>query len=277
MQTLWQAGDLCMLHKKLPDPIYDREGYISRHAISLVLSGEQRIRTFDDELIRVQAGQLAIISRGLYFVSDLLSGKKPFESLLFYFDTTSVQQFLAKATVTEAHPQRSPGHLVLPTSVAVSQLAQQLFRLGQDSPDLPDSYLEVKIQELLLLIYAQSSAQVLTDLFMRMAVPRRRQLRPFMEQHALKPLKVTDYAYLTGRSESTFRRDFKSQFRESPQQWLREQRLNRAAELLQTGRHSVTEVAQLIGYDNTSYFIRAFRQKEGQTPRQYAQLFKSTK
>ncbi len=266
-----------MLHKVLPEPLFDREGYISRHAISLVLAGEQRIRTFEDELIRVKAGELAIIPRGMYFVSDLLAGNRPFESLLFYFDETNVQQFLAKATVTDAHPQQSPGCLVLGVSSAVAQMVEQMRALSTTEHNLPDSYLDVKIQELLLLLRAQSSEQALTDVFMRMAVPRRRQLRPFMEQHALKPLKVADYAYLTGRSESTFRRDFRAQFRESPQQWLRDQRLDRAATLLQTGQHSVTEVAQLIGYDNTSYFIRAFRQKEGRTPRQYAQLFQSTK
>jgi len=108
-RVLWQDGERCMLHKILPDPLYDREGYISRHAVSLVLSGEQRIRTFDEEMIRVRAGQLAIISRGLYVVSDLLLGDKPFESILFYFDAATIRQFLAKATVTEAHPQQSSG------------------------------------------------------------------------------------------------------------------------------------------------------------------------
>ena len=40
-----------------------------------------------------------------------------------------------------------------------------------------------------------------------------------MEKNFDKPLKIEDYAYLTGRSLSTFRRDFKSYFEITPQKW----------------------------------------------------------
>ena len=90
-----------------------------------------------------------------------------------------------------------------------------------------------------------------------------------MEQNYDKPLKVEDYAYLTGRSESTFRRDFKQYFDTTPQQWLKEQRLEKALRLLQKQEMSVTQVAYEIGYENISYFIRAFKGKVGLSPKQY--------
>ena len=90
-----------------------------------------------------------------------------------------------------------------------------------------------------------------------------------MKQNYDKPLKVEDYAYLTGRSESTFRRDFKQYFHTTPQQWLKEQRLENALRLLQQQEMSVTQVAYEIGYENISYFIRAFKGKGGLSPKQY--------
>ena len=48
-----------------------------------------------------------------------------------------------------------------------------------------------------------------------------------MQKNFDKPLKIEDYAYLTGRSVSTFRRDFKASFSMTPQQWIKEQRLDK--------------------------------------------------
>ena len=54
--------------------------------------------------------------------------------------------------------------------------------------------------------------------------------------------------------------------------YLRKIRMQQAAKLLQTGEYSVTEAAMMTGYNDTSQFIRAFRQEYGQTPKKYAQM-----
>ena len=90
-----------------------------------------------------------------------------------------------------------------------------------------------------------------------------------MEKNFDKPLKIEDYAYLTGRSLSTFRRDFKSFYEITPQKWLKEKRLEKAKSLLQDRSLSVTELAYEVGYENISYFIKEFKNKFGQSPKQY--------
>ena len=102
-----------------------------------------------------------------------------------------------------------------------------------------------------------------------MTLPKKRNVKSFMKENYDKPLKVEDYAYLTGRSMSTFRRDFKAYFDTTPQQWLKEQRLEKALILLSKQEMSVTEVAYEVGYENISYFIRAFKDKAGLSPKQY--------
>ena len=85
-----------------------------------------------------------------------------------------------------------------------------------------------------------------------------------------KPLKIEDYAYLTGRSESSFRRDFKAQFDTTPQKWLKSQRLEKALQILHEKDISVTQLAYETGYENISYFIKAFKDEYGLSPKQYA-------
>jgi AraC-like DNA-binding protein len=84
-----------------------------------------------------------------------------------------------------------------------------------------------------------------------------------------KSLTVEDYAYLTGRSLSTFNRDFKRQFNVSPKKWLMDKRLESAYTLLTHHHKNVTDVAFEVGYENFSHFIKAFHKKFGISPKQF--------
>jgi len=100
----------------------------------------------------------------------------------------------------------------------------------------------------------------------------KRSLRAFMQAHFDKPLQLQDYAYLTGRSARSFRRDFRTRFGASPKTWLVERRLERAKELLQIGDQSVAEVARAVGYQSTRHFIERYRGRFGVTPGVTTQL-----
>jgi len=53
------------------------------------------------------------------------------------------------------------------------------------------------------------------------------------------------------------------------QQWIKEMRLKKALSMLKNKQLSVTDVSYEVGYENISYFIREFRKKTGQSPKQY--------
>ena len=55
----------------------------------------------------------------------------------------------------------------------------------------------------------------------------------------------------------------------SMSEWLNEQRLQKAANLLVNSYLSVKEVAYSIGYEHPSSFIRAFERRFAQAPAQY--------
>ncbi len=55
--------------------------------------------------------------------------------------------------------------------------------------------------------------------------------------------------------------------------WLRELRMEQAKKLLTGSKLSITEVASMSGYNDTSQFIRIFRQKTGMTPKKYRDWF----
>ena len=58
----------------------------------------------------------------------------------------------------------------------------------------------------------------------------------------------------------------------SPNEYIRNERMRVASELLQDGKMSVKEVAFSIGIDNISYFIRCFKARYGVSPAQYKKI-----
>lgn len=50
---------------------------------------------------------------------------------------------------------------------------------------------------------------------------------------------------------------------------LKEKRLSKAVELLKMSSYSITEIIELVGYENPTYFYKIFENKYGVTPRKY--------
>lgn len=59
---------------------------------------------------------------------------------------------------------------------------------------------------------------------------------------------------------------------QSPNDYIRSERLRHAAEFLQDGSFNVNEVAYKVGFENASYFIRCFKSKYGVSPAQYKKI-----
>ncbi|HFA47551.1 MAG TPA: AraC family transcriptional regulator [Bacteroidetes bacterium] len=71
-------------------------------------------------------------------------------------------------------------------------------------------------------------------------------------------------------SRSQCHRKLKSLLGMSATEYIRQQRLERAAELLQSQKWRVAEVVLAVGFDHHSYFAKCFREQYGCCPSEYA-------
>jgi transcriptional regulator GlxA family with amidase domain len=72
-----------------------------------------------------------------------------------------------------------------------------------------------------------------------------------------------------GVSERHLDRCFHQEMGLPPMTYLNRYRVKRAKELLETSNHSVTEVALAVGFSDSNYFGRVFRQEVGVSPGAY--------
>ena len=91
----------------------------------------------------------------------------------------------------------------------------------------------------------------------------------WISAHYAEGLRVADAAGVCSFSSSHFMRWFRQMTGQSFVAFLNEYRLNAAAEALHATDETVLTIASRCGFENLSYFNRAFKAHFGMTPREY--------
>jgi AraC-like DNA-binding protein len=132
-----------------------------------------------------------------------------------------------------------------------------------------DDLLKLKIKELILLLLQTDNAENIITLFSHLFNPRQAGLFEVVEAHLYSSISIVELARLTGRSLSTFKRDFETQFNDTPANFIKEKKLEKALELIQSTELSVSEICYEVGFQDTSHFTKTFKQKYNQSPSEY--------
>lgn len=91
----------------------------------------------------------------------------------------------------------------------------------------------------------------------------------FIEQNFQNDITVEDIAEVCGLNRSYFGKIFKEAVGKSPQDFLLNYRMVKAAELLKLTKLSVGDISNAVGYDNQLHFSRAFKNIYGVSPKNW--------
>lgn len=96
-----------------------------------------------------------------------------------------------------------------------------------------------------------------------------RQARHILIDRMSNPPTIRALSLEVGLNEYQLKEGFKNIFGSTINNYLQEHRMNRAMKLMSEDGYKVQEAANTIGYSNVSHFIRAFKKRFGNTPKQY--------
>ena len=104
------------------------------------------------------------------------------------------------------------------------------------------------------------------DVLANFETPGKIDLAKFMEGHFMFNLPLEKFGYLTGRSLSTFNRDFRKTFNSTPQKWLTKKRLELAHYQITEHSKKPVDVYLEVGFEDLSHFSFAFKKQFGYIP-----------
>ena len=163
------------------------------------------------------------------------------------------------------------------TQVWQQQVFQNLQEVWQAVAQEPEDY-ENRVRYLLAaalhLVVAHCPAQAgKISQQEQVAAERMKQMLRYVEEHYAEELTVERIADSVALSESACLRSFRQLLGTTPIQFVKQYRIEKAAELLLTTRLKAGEIGAECGFADGSYFIRTFRELKHCTPKEYRQRF----
>lgn len=98
--------------------------------------------------------------------------------------------------------------------------------------------------------------------------------KKYMQENYQKPLRLEDVSGAVGFNATYFSSLFKKETGRNFTDYLTELRMNKAKELLREKDIMVSDVAEMVGYNDLKYFSRLFKKITGISPSDYKKLYK---
>jgi AraC family transcriptional regulator, exoenzyme S synthesis regulatory protein ExsA len=221
-----------MLFSCVHEHHFGTEQLVLDHALSIVISGKMEIFTPDGSRF-FEAGKMGIMRK-----NTLLKTRKypsvdghPFKSFTIFLKDSFLQQFAVQNNIPTPDFFRGNSLVEIPSESFINGFFQSLLPYF-DAPDFFTSKMAVlKTEEAVELLLRQDKS--FYGFLFDFTEPFKIDLEVFMKKNYLFKIPLSEFARLSGRSLSTFKRDFRKIFQESPERWLKSQRLLEAKNLLQ--------------------------------------------
>lgn len=162
----------------------------------------------------------------------------------------------------------------------ITLLSRSAIRLGVDAEvsfSLSDYYIyaleeattELRLQELLIELTKQYRKEVHLEQHRTYSLPVTHAIR-YIHQNLYSACRVVDIAQHIHLNAQYFAVIFKAEVGQEPSTYVRDKKISEAKALLRQCNCSVAEIADALGFCDTSHFVRVFKRTVGITPKQFA-------
>jgi AraC family transcriptional regulator, exoenzyme S synthesis regulatory protein ExsA len=132
-----------------------------------------------------------------------------------------------------------------------------------------DEILILKLKEIILLLSQTQDAEIIQVILSQLFSPTTYTFKQIIEANLFLQVSVEDLAQKTNLSLSSFKREFKKLYNDSPANYIKNKRLERAAELLGISDDRITDIAFDCGFNDLANFTKSFHDRYNTTPTNY--------
>ncbi len=247
------------------DKQYTWEHVSPQHIIVFVYSGELTM-IYGNKTLIFSGGDTVLVPKNQLtrVVKGPVDGH-PFKAVSMLLSEEELRQFYRDKAVTENWSENMAKQRPINPNPLLDSFFGSLLSYFDTQDELPASLVSIKVQEVLTIIdEVDKRASSILGTFSEIG---KVDLEKYMEEHFMYNLPLERFAFLTGRSLTTFKADFKKIFKNTPGRWLTEKRLELAYYKLSAEKQKASEVYLSAGFENLSHFSFAFKKAFGCSPR----------
>ena len=244
-------------------PAIKPEQFIAEHLFFYLVNGSMS-GYYGGKTYKLKSGEYGIVRKNRLGRIDSSQENHQAEKIIFVFDEPFLRGFQEKHKIVSTKFIADEPFLQLSDQELIPNFIRSLNPYYNDQGQIDQAFFDVKREELLLILLRLQPG--LSGIFFDYGIPGKIDLEEFMERNYKFNVSIERFAYLTGRSLSAFKRDFKTIFNETPNRWLIQKRLKEAYFLIQDKHEKPSEIYQYLGFEALSHFSFAFKKRFGRTP-----------
>lgn len=253
------------------------DALVPRHAIIYIIAGTKHIKCMGVNYT-INAGDIFFIFKGDYLMSELLPDDGDFRSLMLFFDGKISRNLLSSIkdelpSFNSKEPKEREKIRVVPNVVELQHYFQVLSEYCDYTTPYLQELIQTKFSELFYLLLGMACKDDIISFFTEVSYSDRPGLSEVLEDNLYNSNSIDKLATLSGRSLSTFKREFYQLYGDTPKKWINSRRLEHATLLLRTTDKLIEEIAEDCGYISPSHFTRLFKQTYLTTPAEYKMNF----
>lgn len=219
-----QAVDQRILYSCYAHTSREGEQFIAEHVFGVVFEGSQTMYV-GDKTYQYQPGDFRFFRKNQLckFVKQPPPGGE-FMSLSIRLDKDTLRDMSQELGLHPDAPYRGDDILLLEPNELLKSFVESLKPYLRTDKDIDPVLTELKVKEAVMLLLQTNPA--LKNILFDFAEPGKIDLEAFMNKNYRYNVDISRFAYLTGRSLATFKRDFEKIYHTSPNRWLQQRRLD---------------------------------------------------
>jgi AraC-like DNA-binding protein len=246
------------------DTTFTYEQFVPEHLLAYQISGETHIYHQKREMV-LREGQLLLGRRNQFAKTIKVPGEdKEYQCISVVLSAERLQQYAMNNGIVCEGRYTGKKNILLEPNAFLKGYFQSIVPYVDEWKNATKKLASTKVNEAIqLLLHLRPDLE--TFLF-DLADPKKQDLEAFMLNNFHYNVPLGHFAKLSGRSLTSFKREFTDVFKKTPGIWLKEKRLSEAFYLIKEKKQKPQDLYLNLGFENLSHFYTCFKKKYGVTP-----------
>ncbi|MGN8057010.1 helix-turn-helix domain-containing protein [Pedobacter sp. 22163] len=240
------------------------EQFIPNHSVGLVIAGTSEIFIGGEKFV-FSDGDFRFFRRNqLARYTKYPPAGGEFKSISINIDQDILHSISNEYDLHMQKPNHDIKGLALEANGLLKNYIESIWPYLDGNNEFNQALIDLKVKEAVMVLLQTNP--ILKDVLFDFSEPGKIDLEAYMNANYKFNVDINRFAYLTGRSLATFKRDFEKIFNLSPNRWLQKKRLNDAYYLLTEKGWKSSDVYLEVGFKDLSHFSFAFKKAYGMAP-----------
>ena len=247
--------------------------------VTSMLRGKKVMHLFDDPEFEYLPGETVIVPSNVEMKIDFpeASLNNPTQCLALAIDHDKITDTLE--FLNERYPKEEGivwklnyDNYFFYNNTELTATINKLIRECMATTATKDALVDLALQELLVRIVQTQAVNRISEGKTQESGTAVQHVAGFIKSNIDKPLSLKELSDKACMSTTSFYRYFKRETGMSPIEFLLNEKIKHAKQLLRNPGIQINEVCFMSGFEDCNYFIRLFKKYEGITPKQYQLL-----